>query len=224
MSDNMRFMPRTRRQSWSAATMRHLAAILAALSVFALGSAKAVAEDDPGRFLNDLVDRAVRELGEPGLDKAVLERRLRGLINENLELKAIARHLVGKHWKAADENERTAYLAAFEDTLVARFLPIFADYEGAVFTVERVEQDSKNPKLVIVNAAVVQGSGEETKVRARLRKRDTGFRILDIGAEGVSLVQTLREEYGAFLKRNGGDLSALTAELRARATALRAAP
>src|SRR3546814_13407450 len=48
----------------------------------------------------------------------------------------------------------------------------------------------------------------------RSRETDGTFKILDIVAEGVSMAITLRSEYGAVLKNNGGQLPPLTEALR----------
>ena len=50
----------------------------------------------------------------------------------------------------------------------------------------------------------------------RLRQRDGHYRIIDLMVEGVSLVQTQRQEFVSFIRANGGNVDKLIAELKQR--------
>ena len=45
------------------------------------------------------------------------------------------------------------------------------------------------------------------------RTKSGDFKIIDIIVEGVSMAMSYRNEYSAFLQKNGGKLSVLTKEL-----------
>jgi phospholipid transport system substrate-binding protein len=62
--------------------------------------------------------------------------------------------------------------------------------------------------------------GEPVRIDWRVRRRDDGYRIVDIVAEGISIAVTLRSEYTSVLKQNGGDVGALVRQLRAVIEAL----
>ena len=48
----------------------------------------------------------------------------------------------------------------------------------------------------------------------RLTATPTGWRVLDISVEGVSLLLTFRNEFAAVIERSGGQLAGLIDELR----------
>ncbi len=198
------------------------AAILAAmlLAVLIAGQARAQAVQDAGRFLADLTDRAVDELTEPGLSDDEQERRFRSLIGDGFDIPAIGRFVLGRYWRRASEEEQTAFLAAFEDMIVHRFLPLFAEYSGDKISIGVARSFKNNSNFISVSSKLLRDEGETVRIDWRVRRRDDGFRIVDIVAKGISIAVTLRSEYTSVLKQNGGDVGALARKLRAVIEAL----
>jgi phospholipid transport system substrate-binding protein len=201
---------------------RPVAAILAAMLLAALfaGQARAQAAQDAGRFLTELTDRAVDQLNEPGLSDDEQQRRFRRLIGEGFDIPAIGRFVLGRYWRRASEEERAAFLATFEDMIVHRFLPLFAEYSGDKISIGVVRPFKSNPNFISVSSKLLRDAGEPVRIDWRVRRRDDGYRIVDIVAEGISIAVTLRSEYTSVLKQNGGDVGALVRELRALIEAL----
>ena len=179
------------------------------------GQARAQAVQDASRFLVDLTDRAVDRLTEPGLSDDEQERRFRNLIGEGFDIPAIGRFVLGRYWRRASEAERAAFLATFEDLIVRRFLPLFAENSGNKISVGVTRPFRSDPNFVSVSSKLLRDEGEPIHIDWRVRRGDDGYRIVDIVAEGISIAVTLRSEYTSVLKRNGGDIHALVRKLRA---------
>ena len=186
------------------------------LSTPTLSVGKALA-NDAGAFLTNLGERAVVELGDQSLNEAERERRFRDLFNESVDVPAIGRFVIGPHWRRATEDEKTGFLKVFEDAIVQRFLPLFAEYSGETFSIGRIRQDANNPEHLFVTTSIVQTNGEPVDVEWRVRQRDGSYQILDIIAEGVSMAITLRQEYSSVIRQSG--VSGLTAQLREKVEA-----
>ena len=172
---------------------------------------------DAGSFLTDLGERAVVELGDNALDEAERERRFRSLFNESVDVPAIGRFVIGPHWRRASEEDKSAFLQVFEDAIVQRFLPLFAEYSGETFSIGRIRKDANNPQHLFVTTTILQTNGEPVDVEWRVRERDGDYQILDIIAEGVSMAITLRQEYSSVIRQSG--VSGLTAQLRQKVEA-----
>jgi phospholipid transport system substrate-binding protein len=196
---------------------RPAAAVLAVMLLAALigGQARAQAAQDAGRFLTELTDRAVDQLTEPGLSNDEQERRFRSLIGEGFDIPAIGRFVLGRYWRRASEAEQAAFLATFEDLIVHRFLPLFAEYSGGKIRVGVARPFTNNPDFVSVSSKLLRDEGEPIHIDWRVRRGDDGYRIVDIVAEGISIAVTLRSEYTSVLKQSGGDIGALMRKLRA---------
>ena len=89
---------------------------------------------------------------------------------------------------------------------------------GGTKGVERVEVTGS--RLVgsedsMVSTRITLGNeGSPANVEWRVRQGDTGYRIIDVVAEGVSLAVTTRNEFGAIVSQGGID--GLLAQLRER--------
>ncbi len=177
---------------------------------------------DAGAFLVDLGERAVAQLTEGGINEAERENRFRTLFNESFDVPAISRFVLGPYWRRATPEQRQAFQEVFEDYVVQRFLPLFEDYSGETFVVERVRDDANNPNHKFVTSYITQLTGEPVRVDWRVEEKNARYRVLDINAEGVSMALTLRQEYGSVIRRIGVD--GLVKELRAKLDAGAFAP
>jgi phospholipid transport system substrate-binding protein len=182
--------------------------------------ARAAATDGAGGFVAALTDRAMVQLTEPGLAEAEQKLRFRALFNEAFDLPEIGRFVLGVYWRRADTAQRSDFLGAFEDMMIYRFLPLFSLYSGEKFEFGAIRPFQDNPDFVSVESKLRRVEGEPIQVSWRVRKSGEGYKIVDIVAEGVSIAVTLRSEYVSVLKRNGGDVEALTQVLREKAKGL----
>ena len=182
--------------------------------------ARAGAVEGPGKFLIELTDRAISQLTEPGLTDDEQERRFRRLLKEGFDLQEIGRFVLGRYWRGASEAQRSGFLVVFEDLMVHRFLPLFAEFSGEKFDVGASRPFGNNPNFVSVASRLLRSEGEPIRVDWRMRERDGAYKIVDIVAEGISMAVTLRSEYVSVLKQNRGDIGALIGSLRAKIAGL----
>ena len=69
---------------------------------------------------------------------------------------------------------------------------------------------------------LVEGGATPIRLDWRLTATESGWRVLDIVVEGVSLLVTFRNEFAAVIERHGGQVEGLLMELRQRVAAERA--
>jgi phospholipid transport system substrate-binding protein len=192
-----------------------VACCVVVLSLCALpAGAQALDTKQAASFLNELQERAAAQLGDTTVSDAEKEARFRRLFNENFDVPAIGRFVIGRYWRGASEEHRQAFLDVFEDAMVQRFLPLLAENSSERFQVGTVTPDSRNENMALIASRIDRSEGEPYQVSWRVRQTDGDFKILDIVAEGVSMAITLRSEYGSVLKNNGGTLPPLTEALR----------
>ena len=185
---------------------------LAAVLLLAMGGARANDSEEAARFMRDLSQQAIEKLTDATASEAEKEQRFRELIQTSFDLPRIGKFVLGVNWRRATPEQRQRFIEAFEDLQVQRFLPIFSKYSGESLQVTKVRQDQKKPSLFFVGSKVRRDQGEPYSLEWRVRRRDTGYKILDVKTEGVSMAVTLRNEYGSVAKKHGID--GLIARLR----------
>ncbi len=198
---------------------------LLALALLVLpAAARALDTNQAASFLEELQEKAASRLGDSSVSDKEKEDHFRKLFNENFDVPAIGRFVIGRYWRAASQEDQKAFLAVFEDAMVQRFLPLLAENSSERFKIGNVTPDARNDNMALIDSRIDRTEGEPYKVSWRVRETDGDFKILDIVAEGVSMAITLRSEYGTVLKNNGGQLPPLTEALREKVAAGAFAP
>lgn len=172
-------------------------------------------------FVQKLADDAISQLTDKSVSLEEQEGRFRGIIEEYIAFKTIARWVLGRYWRSADEAQQGRYLSLFEDLMVATYAHRFQDYGGEKLEVfaTRVIDDSQ----WLVQSRIKRPDADgELKVDWRVRRSSDQFRIIDIMVEGLSMAQTQRSEFSSVLRGNGGDLDAMMNDLEARLQKARA--
>ncbi len=135
---------------------------------------------------------------------------------------AMARAALGRHWRAASAEEKTAFTEAFTAFSIAVFADRFDGYSG-----ERFEVTGEQPArrgTVLVRNQLVKTDGEIIAIDylARPDQADGGWRLIDTFLEAkYSEIAARRSEYSSIVQNQG--LEALIAALKDK-TAGYAAP
>jgi phospholipid transport system substrate-binding protein len=181
---------------------------LAAWSALLLVLASASAQADPegaGLFLEALNKRAVATLNDTGIDEDQRYRAFRKLAQASFDVPQISKFVLGINWRRATPKQREAFLDVFEEVNLQRFMPLFTKYANQVFTVTKARQHEEKPRLYFVTSTISREDSPTVTVEWRVAKQDDQYKILDVVAEGVSMVLTLRKEYGTVVKNDGVD-------------------
>jgi phospholipid transport system substrate-binding protein len=190
-------------------TRRFLIGMAGALLAAALCSspmvrAGAKTEHPASTFLDTMRERAIAGLTDTSRSEAEREALFRELLNETFDIERIGRFVVGRYWRQAGPDDQEAFLQAFEDAIVQRFLPLFSQYKGEQLIIGEARPDSKNPKFTVVTSTYVDAAGRQVKADWRLLERNGKYKVFDVVVEGVSMAITLRSEYASVIKNQGG--------------------
>jgi phospholipid transport system substrate-binding protein len=214
------------------ASMRKLGrspALVSVLAAFIVAMSLAIqvkADTDAGEFLISFGKHAAKELNDESLSKPEQEARFRELFNEAVDVPVIGRFILGRHWRTATDQEREGFLDAFQDVAVQRFLPMFTrksdEIRGKGFNVVDIRSADRGKGQIFVQTEVLRESRPPARLTWRIREIDGRFKIIDLSVAGVSMVLTLREEYGSVIRQTGsvgGLVDLMREKLQSRAYA-----
>ena len=160
---------------------------------------------EAGQFLVTLNAAAIDNLNDAAISEEQRNERFRKLARDSFDLPRISKFVLGINWRRATPEQREAFLDVFEDVNLQRFMPMFAKYADQKFTVDKTRPDKNKPRLYFVDSTIHRGEAEPVSIEWRVIKTDDRYKIIDVVAEGVSMVLTLRNEYGAVIKNKGID-------------------
>lgn len=200
--------------------MKTITWIPALLLAAGLAIGTAWAGESPRQMLEETARGMLRQLeaGQPGLaDRptlhALIEQRLVPLIDFGIT----ARHVLGRHWRTATPDQRTAFAGEFKRLLIRSYAAALADYQGQEmrFVSERVDG-----RRAEVGSRLHQSGKLALNIDYRLYLTERGWRVYDLSVEGISLVMTYRNSFAEQIDRDGLDgLIRTLQDHRPRATA-----
>ena len=164
---------------------RTLLATLLVLPMIGLSLAapqRAAAAATAGDFLVDMSETAISQLSEKDVSQSKKEEQFKALVGEAFDIPRISKFILGVNWRSASEEQRSAFMNAFEESNMRRFLPFFADYGGEKFEVLKERQDANNPNIYFVSSKINRPEGEPIKVEWRLYEK--GRQVQDPGRRG----------------------------------------
>ena len=178
-----------------------------------LASLPALAAESASAFIQQAGDSVLQMLNDPKVNKAEFTERLHALANRDFDVQRIARFVAGPYWRSASETERQQYVEAFDNYMVNVYAQRFSNYRGAVSFKVTGERQEGNVAMVSTEIGR-QGGQPPAKVVWQVSTRGGDNKITDVSIEGVSQAVTYRQEFESVITQHGGQLSALTQQLR----------
>ncbi len=164
-------------------------------------------------FVQRLGDTALMSLTDKHLPRKTREERVRKILEDNFDVKAIGRFAIGPYWRQATGAQRKEYMKYFEDLIVETYTSRFEAYSGQTLKVYGARPSGDTD--YIVDSKVLQKTAGPIELQWRVRKEDGGLRIVDVIVAGVSMSFTQRSDFMSVIQNEGG-LEGLISSLRKR--------
>lgn len=164
-------------------------------------------------FIRRLGDTAIRELAPNDITPAQRETKFRELLHTNFDLPRISRFVLGRYARRVSAAELDQFKILYEDIAVLTYAQMFASYAGQVFSVNK-QLGVPGDKYVMVVSELKEANGAQTaRLDWQVLVDRSGYAVVDVRVEGVSMAIAQRDEYTAFLDKNNGDMAALLGKL-----------
>ena len=189
---------------------------VATAAVVATGPAFAQAGSEPasafvrsfGQKLVDVVN------GEGSLSEK--GTRLRPLIDQNVDVDAIARFCLGRFSNTATPQQVSEFTKLFHSVLVDNISSKLGEYRGVTFTMGGASQRGGE---TLVSTVVQRPNNAPNNVQWVVDTASGAPKIVDVVAEGTSLRLTQRSDYASYMSQHGNSVAALISAMRAQVNA-----
>ena len=176
------------------------------LTVFAINTFPALAEETPGQVVINTIDKGIKILDDPslqGLDKFQERKdRLWDILKPVFNFEEASKRSLGYHWKECTKAQQQEFVEVFTDVLRDIYLGKTDSYSGGNFEYVR--------EIVKGNRGKVRTdffTNEDKKVVVDFSMNNTNghWRVYDVIIEGVSMVGNYREQFNAILAKSSFD-------------------
>ncbi len=152
-------------------------------------------------------------------DEALAQKQqaLRPLIDQSVDVDAIARFCLGRFANTATPQQLAEFTTLFHAVLVDNITSKIGEYKGVTF--KMVDSQVRNGES-LVNTIVQRPNQAPNNVRWVISTTSGSPKIVDVQAEGTSLRLTQRSDYSSFLSHNGNNLDALITAMRRQVSAV----
>ncbi len=161
-------------------------------------------------FVDDFGTKLVNVVNGDG-SLAEKQKTLRPLIDQAVDVDAIARFCLGRFANSATQQQLNDYTRLFHDVLVDNITSKIGEFRGVSF---RMADTSARDGDAYVGTVVTRPNQAPTDVRWVVSSSSGSPRIIDVIAEGTSLRLTQRSDYASFMSHHGYDLNALINAMR----------
>ena len=204
------------------ARMPLLANLFSALAVFAAlclmtPPALAAAANPAEAFIQQNIDKGYTILNNASLPDDQRRMQFRNFMLGLTDVKRIGTFTLGQYANSASKADIDAFNAAFTDYAVAVYETRLGKYKGQSLKVTGSDQRAADD--VVVNADVVNPAAPPNapviKAAFRVRKTMDGKPIItDMQVEGIWLALSQRSDFTGYLQQHGGNVAALTENLK----------
>jgi len=180
-------------------------AIVTATTVL-LGHSTPIASQEtplPEQFIGELIEKAIKVLELPVEARSEREEGFRALLNQNFDMPAIVRIVLGRHWRTATPGQKSKFSHVFRTHLVQVYTSQLGVYGGEIIEIEKSAQLSK--KDTVIYTLVLRNEEDPLRLDWRVRETQRGLKVIDVAAEGVSMLTTKRSEFTSLVAREGVD-------------------
>jgi phospholipid transport system substrate-binding protein len=170
-------------------------------------------------FVQQNIDRANAILDNPSLPREQRRQDFGRLMLSMTDTRRIGLFALGQYAKSATPDQIGAFQSAFTDYATAAYESRVDKFKGGRITVTGATM--RAPDDFVVNAEMTSSletaNHQPLKIAFRVRAQPDGsFVLTDMEFEGIWLALSERDDFTAFLQQHGGDVSALTDNLRAK--------
>lgn len=161
------------------------------------GSPSKLVLDNSERILSTLEKRRP----EFTKDRATLEQFVSSEFNAMFDRDYAARQVLGRHARGASDADVKVFADALADSLMRRYGSSLLDFNTRLKV--RIKSETALPRGlgVKVSSEMLRQGGEPIPVDYLLRRSGNGWKVFDVMVEGVSFVQTFRQQFDNELTR-----------------------
>lgn len=187
--------------------------VLTATSAALLFSASplfALTEDSARALVNQVVNEVQQAIGSGQSDAAILQD-LERLFVKYSNVDVMAQYALGADGRSATAAQKRAFTSAFQGYIARKYGKQFKEFIGGRVEVTGVRKIRSGYE--VQTKAYLQGQSP-FDINFHVSDRSGQDLVFNVYIEGVNLLLTERTEIGSMLDRRGGDINAVTADLK----------
>ena len=170
---------------------------------------------DPKQFITEIVDEAIKTLGDKNLNQATKNNVIEKIALEAVDIRALGLYSLGEIRTTLSPEQLEKYQSLFEKYFIKSLKSRLTDYSKQ--TINIFGSETLNENYTMVNSRIAANDkNPEIKVDWRVYTKNIDKPLIrDLVVEGLSLARTQKEEFNSILAANENKIEFLFEKLSA---------
>ena len=139
-------------------------------------------------------------------DDTFFLQQIEKYIERYMDFSAMSKLVLGKHWRTASVGQREQFQQQFKRLLVRTYKTSMSEYSDEKIELLPFRASSQPHKRAVVKSAIQRSNGPAVPISYSLRfKESDGWKVYDIGIEGISLITSYRSSFSRDISEKGID-------------------
>ncbi|HEY3486471.1 MAG TPA: ABC transporter substrate-binding protein [Gammaproteobacteria bacterium] len=173
---------------------------------------------DPQALVQSVTTKILQTLKENKgrlTDTEFVAQKIEELIVPHMDMVAMSKLVLGKNWRTATPAQRDAFVHEFKSLLVRTYKTSLGGYSNQTIDFLPFRPSKEPDKTAVVRSEIKRPGGPPVPIIYSLRfKPEDGWKVYDIGVEGVSLVTNYRSNFDRDIATKGMDTLIATLKQR----------
>jgi len=161
---------------------------------------QAFATEPAEDFVKDISNQTIAVIEAKSSDKVKIAK-LEKIFYSVMDLDWMAKFAIAKFWKNLSDQDKKAYLAAYNSYLTKTYVPKFKEYNNQEVKIISVKNLGNEQFQILTQ--IIGKDGQNINIGYRCKKDGNNFKIRDITGEDFSLLTTQRADFSTIMN-NGG--------------------
>jgi len=185
--------------------------LLAAMAGTCLSAAPAWAADPAESFVATNIQQGFDILNDQSASVAQRRERFAAFVIGLTDVRRVAMFLLGRYASTATPADVEAYVAAYQNYILAVYQSYFSQYAGQSLRV--IESRERATDDYVVRTMITGSNAVPMEIDFRVRTDGAKPVLVDMGLAGIWLALAQRDQFVAVLGQSNGDIKALIAHL-----------
>ncbi len=175
--------------------------VFAVTIILACGKAQAYDCSEPKAYVSSVRDAVLGVINGKGSD-AEKHSQLNKVFRETADTEWMSKFVMGRNYSKLTPEQQKEYAGVYTDYLSASYVDRFRQYNGEEIVVNSVKPVNSDFN---VDTTIQRAGKASVNVTYRIRKAGSCYKVADISAEGVSLINTQRQDFTSSFGSRGYD-------------------
>ncbi len=155
-------------------------------------------------FVDSMSGRVVEVLRRDAGDKPAIRKALFNVLHDAVDVQWVSLFVLGKYRRQVDEAALKHYQELYAPFMVYTYANRFAEYSGEQ-PLTKDASETKPGEYLVKTHIVRPDNPQPVLVDYRVRQEGGQYKIYDVVIEGVSMLNSQRQEFGSVISRKGFD-------------------